>query len=222
MKNGMNTGPTRTATAVATQPNAMTATSATRASVTQIATSKVPHDLHDVVEHRLLEGDVDLVQTVAQQLHLGRLQLRGQRLRLVGDQVRKAAADAGNRPVVERHHRESDRDGEQQTGKAAEGHALAFGAGQSRSDPEPGDQNRGEPAEHVRAHRDEHVAVTREQLDDGGADERERIGLGHDHSYGKRKFARASAVPAELCRIRSRVWVSKAIWALMAIASASR
>ena len=42
MKNGMNTGPTRTATAVATQPNAITATRVTRTAVTPTATAKYP------------------------------------------------------------------------------------------------------------------------------------------------------------------------------------
>ena len=95
--------------------------------------------------------------------------------------------------------------------KRPKGTPCPSALGQSGADAEPRDQNRGEPAEHVRAHRDEHVAVTREQLDDRRADERERIGLGHAHSYGKRKFASASAVPAELCRISSRLWVSNAI-----------
>ncbi len=163
-----------------------------------------------------------LVESVAEQLDLGGLDLRRQHLRLIGDQMRKAAAQTRNWSVVVGQHREAERDRQEQTGEAARRHGVPFGAGERRPHAEPRDEDRGESAKHGGAHRHEHLAVTGQEIDDGAANECKRIDLGHDDSYGSRKVAKASAVPTALARNRSRACISKAMCALMAMASASR
>ena len=100
--------------------------------------------------------EVESGQTIPDLLNERVVELVGEKQALVDDQVIETHAESRNRLAVERDHAEAEGDGEKQRGKLIEVKRRAVpaaGGSERRLDAEPDDQDHGESAVHVGAHR---------------------------------------------------------------------
>ena len=120
MKNGMNTGPTSTAIAVAIHPKAITARSTDLAPVMHSSTRT-----YRMIARRSRSDGCSIerytsLRRVFDLLDLGGLQSLGEDVGLVGDEVGEADAEARDRVGVVGDHRVAEGDGHEQTGEATD------------------------------------------------------------------------------------------------------
>ena len=148
----MKSGPTSTPTPVATHPKAITPTNAIARDRDGEADDQVADHVEPIEQQGLLQPEEHLVEAIAQHLHLRGLDLRGEPRGLVGDELREAAADAGNRRGVVGDHRVPESDQEDEAHQIRElDRAAAVRAGQGGLDAEPTHDDDREGAEHGHA-----------------------------------------------------------------------
>src|SRR5207237_9521655 len=98
-----------------------------------------------------IHADFEIGDPLFHRLELGLVDLVGQKLGLVGDQVMETGSYAGNRVAVVVGHSKAKADGQKKRGKAIElKKGFAAGRGQSGLHSMPNHKNRGEGTEQVK------------------------------------------------------------------------
>src|SRR5438270_4364815 len=123
-----------------------------------------------------IHSDFEIGDPLFHRLELSLVDLVGQKLGLVGDQVMETGSYAGNRVAVVVGHSKAKADGQKKRGKTIElKKGFAAGRGESGLHAMPNHKNRGEGTEQVLSHGIEESEILGEQVVDGPKDELEIV-----------------------------------------------